>query len=198
MPGKLFIISAPSGTGKTSILKKVMERVENIVFSVSHTTRNPRKGESDGGDYYFVQKELFLEMIDKKSFLEWAEVHGNHYGTAIGPLRSRLDQGCDVILDIDVQGAEIVRRDSRLPATYIFIAPPDLQELERRLRGRGTEDEESINKRLENGRAELSHKEKYEYLVINDDLEQAVLMVSSIVYAERSRDRRSVQGTPIE
>ena len=198
MAGKLFIISAPSGTGKTSILKIVMENVENVAFSVSHTTRMPREGEVDSSDYYFVGRERFLEMIEEKAFLEWAQVHDNYYGTAIGPISQQLEQGADVVLDIDVQGAAIIRQESRLPATHIFIAPPDFTELEKRLRGRGTEDEESVQKRLENGREEMSHSNKYDYFIVNDTLEQAALMACSIIYAERSRDRRSIKGNTIE
>ena len=192
-----MIISAPSGTGKTSILKQVMEEVQNVSFSVSHTTRTPREGEQDGRDYYFVSREHFLEMIKEEAFLEWAEVHGNFYGTALKPITSRLDEGYDVILDIDVQGAGIIRSENRLEAAHVFIAPPDLQELERRLRGRGTEDEKTIQRRLENSRQELSRSSEYDYLVVNDVLEDAVKMISSIIYAERSRDRRAIDGTDV-
>lgn len=198
MSGKLMIISAPSGTGKTSILKQVMARVRNVAFSVSHTTRTPREGEQEGRDYYFVNRACFLDMVEKGDFLEWAEVHGNYYGTALSPIVAKLEDGHDVILDIDVQGAGIIRREKRLAGAYIFIAPPDLQELEKRLRGRGTEDEETIRRRLENGRHELSMSSEYDYLVVNDVLEDAVVMVSSIIYAERSRGRRAVDGKAVQ
>jgi guanylate kinase len=198
MSGKLFIISAPSGTGKTSLLEIVMSEVERLVFSVSHTTRPPREGERDGKEYYFVAKEEFQQMIAAGEFLEWAMVHDNYYGTALSPLSRQLEQNRDVILDIDVQGAEIIRRDGRLPAAHIFIAPPGMEELERRLRGRATEKEQTIQKRLKNAHSEMAHCEKYDYFIINDNLQQAAGLVSSIIYAERARSRRTAQGLPVD
>lgn len=198
MSGKLFIISAPSGTGKTSLLKIVMSEVERLGFSVSHTTRPEREGERDGKEYYFVTKEEFQKMMAAGEFLEWAMVHGNYYGTALSPLSRQLELNEDVILDIDVQGAEIIRRDGRLPATHIFIAPPDMKELERRLRGRGTEKEQTVQKRLRNAHSEMAHCEKYDYFIINDDLQRAAGLVSSIIYAERVRDRRTAHGIPVD
>lgn len=198
MSGKLFIISAPSGTGKTTLLKIVMSEVERLVFSVSHTTRPPREGERDGKEYYFVAKEEFQQMIAAGEFLEWAMVHDNYYGTALSPLSRQLEQNRDVILDIDVQGAEIIRRDGRLPAAHIFIAPPGMEELERRLRGRATEKEQTIQKRLKNAHSEMAHCEKYDYFIINDNLQRAAGLVSSIIYAERARSRRTAQGLPVD
>lgn len=198
MSGKLFIISAPSGTGKTTLLEIVMSEVERLVFSVSHTTRPPREGERDGKEYYFVAKEEFQQMIAAGEFLEWAMVHDNYYGTALSPLSRQLEQNRDVILDIDVQGAEIIRRDGRLPAAHIFIAPPGMEELERRLRGRATEKEQTIQKRLKNAHSEMAHCEKYDYFIINDNLQRAAGLVSSIIYAERARSRRTAQGLPVD
>ena len=198
MSGRLFIISAPSGAGKTSLLKIVMSQVQQLVFSVSHTTRPPREGERDGRDYHFVTRRHFREMIASGAFLEWATVHDNYYGTALSPLASELEGNRDVILDIDVQGAEIVRRDKRLPASFIFIAPPSMNELECRLRGRGTEKEETIRKRLQNARNEMGSSGEYDYFVINDDLQGAAGLVSAIIYAERARDRRTAEGSPID
>lgn len=198
MSGKLFIISAPSGTGKTTLLEIVMSEVERLVFSVSHTTRPPREGERDGKEYYFVAKEEFQQMIAAGEFLEWAMVHDNYYGTALSPLSRQLEQNRDVILDIDVQGAEIIRRDGRLPAAHIFIAPPGMEELERRLRGRATEKEQTIQKRLKNAHSEMAHCEKYDYFIINDNLQRAAVLVSSIIYAERARSRRTAQGLPVD
>lgn len=198
MSGKLFIISAPSGTGKTSLLEIVMSEVERLVFSVSHTTRPPREGERDGKEYYFVAKEEFQQMIAAGEFLEWAMVHDNYYGTALSPLSRQLEQNHDVILDIDVQGAEIIRRDGRLPAAHIFIAPPGMEELERRLRGRATEREQTIQKRLKNAHSEMAHCEKYDYFIINDNLQRAAGLVSSIIFAERARSRRTAQGLPVD
>jgi len=197
MSGRLFIISAPSGTGKTSLLKRVMSTVERIDFSVSHTTRLPRHGEIHGREYFFIKKERFERMIDKGEFLEWAMVYDNYYGTALSTLSKKLEQNQDVILDIDVQGAEIIRKEGRLPASHIFIAPPDMIELERRLRGRGTEEEETIQKRLRNASREMDFSPKYDYFIINDDLDRAAELVCSIIFAERARNRRTMEGLPL-
>ena len=194
MSGILIIVSAPSGTGKTTILRRVMSAVENLAFSVSHTTRAPRKGEVDGTDYWFVDRPRFEKMIDNGEFLEWAKVHDNYYGTALEPLRNKLDQGYDIVLDIDVQGAAIIRRESRLPAVHVFIAPPDLAELEKRLRGRATEDEATIVKRLKNAAQEMKSCDAYEYVVVNDRIENAVQVLSGIIYAERARSRKTMSG----
>lgn len=194
MDGNLIIVSAPSGTGKTTILKRVMEQVERLEFSVSHTTRPPRPGEQDGSDYYFVDHRLFEQMIEQDAFLEWARVHDNYYGTAMAPIENKLRRGYDVILDIDVQGADIVRQNPRLEYVDIFIIPPSSAELERRLRQRGTEDEQSIATRLANGVEEMHHSEKYEYLIVNDRVEDAATMLGAIIYAERAEDRRGLNG----
>lgn len=194
MDGNLIIVSAPSGTGKTSILKRVMEQVERLEFSVSHTTRSPRPGEQDGSDYYFVDHRLFEQMIEQDAFLEWARVHDNYYGTAMAPIENKLRRGYDVILDIDVQGADIVRQNPRLEYVDIFIIPPSSAELERRLRQRGTEDEQSIATRLANGVEEMHHSAKYKYLIVNDRVEDAATMLGAIIYAERAEDRRGLNG----
>ena len=195
--GKLFIVSAPSGTGKTTILKKVVSEVRKLAFSVSHTTRAPRRGERDGHDYYFVNKEQFEAIIAADGFLEWAEVHGNYYGTAMAPIKTQLADGNDVILDIDVQGAEIVRQTCQLPKVDIFIVPPDLPELEKRLRGRGTEGPNDIVRRLENAQTEMSQCDNYEYLIVNDQVDRAAKMLTAIIYSERSRDRRTLHGDAV-
>lgn len=135
--GQLFILSAPSGAGKTTLLKKVMKQVPGLAFSVSHTTRSPRSGEKDGVDYHFVSVDEFQGMRDQGLFLEWAEVHGNFYGTSRPAVMQQLERGQDIILDIDVQGAAIISRDTTVPAVSVFIAPPSLAELARRLRGGG-------------------------------------------------------------
>ncbi len=194
MGGSLFIVSAPSGTGKTTLLRRVMQEVGHLVFSISHTTRSPRRGEVDGHDYYFVDSDRFSAMIENNAFLEWARVHGNYYGTAISPLSSRLEQDYDVILDIDVQGAALVRAAGTFPSVSIFVAPPDLDELEQRLRGRGSDDEETITRRLTNARQEMAQRHDYEYLLINDRLDDAVSMLCGIIYAERARGRRGIDG----
>jgi len=197
MSGSLIIISAPSGAGKTTLLKRVMAEVDRLVFSVSHTTRPPRPGERDGQDYYFCDRQSFEAMIGSDAFLEWARVHDNYYGTALAPLARQLEQDFDVVLDIDVQGASIVREKGLFQAVYIFVAPPGLEELERRLRGRNTEDEPTIAKRLQNARREIEQIPAYEYLVINDNLEDAVRQLAGIIYAERARMQRNIKGVPV-
>lgn len=195
--GKLFVVSAPSGTGKTTLLRRVMSQLPGLSFSVSHTTRVPRPGEKNGIDYYFVSKEEFLEMVDLELFIEYAEVHANLYGTSREAIDKKRNAGVDVILDIDVQGASILRRSRQLEATHIFIAPPSILELEKRLRGRGTEAEEMIAIRLNNARAELQEVKEYEYLVVNDRLEETMGILTSIIVAERARAHRFPSGKPI-
>ena len=195
--GKLFVISAPSGTGKTTLLKRVMARLPGLSFSVSHTTRPPRHGEKNGVDYHFISKVEFLEMIDQGLFLEHAEVHSHLYGTSWAAINQQRMAGIDVILDIDVQGASIVRRSQQLEASHIFISPPSLTELEKRLRGRATESEAMIAIRLANARIELEAVKEYEYLVINDLLEETVDLLSSIIVAERARGHRLPSGQSI-
>ncbi len=196
--GKMFILSAPSGTGKTTLLKKLMAGVPNLAFSVSHTTRLPRSGEKDGVDYHFVDGCRFEEMREQGAFLEWAEVHGNFYGTSRQAVLAQLSMGIDVVLDIDVQGAAIICACTTIPAVSLFITPPSLRELERRLRGRGTDGEETILLRLHNAMVEMRAWATYDYLVVNDDLERAVDTVRAIVIAERSRGHRLPTGEAIE
>ena len=196
--GKLFILSAPSGAGKTTLLKRVMADLPGLAFSVSHTTRLPRAGEEDGADYHFVSRDRFEAMREQGLFLEWAEVHGNLYGTSRPAVLAQLAEGLDVVLDIDVQGAAILRKSAVIPAASLFITPPSLTELERRLRGRGTDSEETILLRLKNARVEMQAAPDYEYLIVNADLEQAVETLRAIVIAERSRGHRLATGQPIE
>jgi len=195
--GQLFVISAPSGAGKTTLLKHVMTRVQNLSFSVSHTTRKPRAGETDGIDYHFSSHGSFLEMIDQGKFLEHAKVHDNLYGTSLESVTEQLKNGFDVVLDIDVQGAAIVRSSGGVAGVYIFIAPPGLVELERRLRGRGTESEDNIAVRLKNCKAEMQAIDDYDYLIVNDQLDEAVDLLVAIVFAERARSHRFPSGKSI-
>ena len=196
--GRLFVISAPSGAGKTTLLSRVMARIPGLAFSVSHTTRVPRPGEREGIDYNFIAKAEFLAMIDAGRFLEHAEVHGNLYGTAKSGIRQQLEKGIDVILDIDVQGAAILRRTGQMAAAYVFIAPPSMAELEKRLRGRGTESEDRIQVRLQNARQELQAAGEYEYLIVNEDLAETADLLGAIILAERARAHRLPSGKPIE
>ena len=193
----LLVLSAPSGCGKTTIVNRVMTELPGLVFSVSHTTRRPRSGEKDGCDYHFVSREQFKEIRDQQpsGFLEWAEVHGNLYGTSRQDVEARLAQGLDVILDIDIQGAEQIRKNEK-PVT-IFIVPPSLSELERRLRGRGTESDESVAVRLANAKQEMQAAADYTYLIVNDQLDEAVRVLQSVIIAERCRRRRAPDGTPL-
>ena len=185
MLGNLFIISAPSGAGKTTILKQVLADLPGTVFSVSHTTRIPRPGEADGTDYHFVSRQEFISIRKRNAFLEWAEVHGNLYGTSIEAVKSQLESGLDVILDIDVQGAKQIRKQKTVPATSIFIAPPSADELRRRLSGRGTDSVETVELRLENAKKEMAEADLYEHQVINDDLHTAIEQVKSIILSKR-------------
>jgi guanylate kinase len=195
--GKLFVISAPSGAGKTTLLKLVMGHIPGLVFSISHTTRQPRPGEKDGIDYHFVSRVKFLEMIDQGLFLEYAEVHDNLYGTSSKAIELQLLEGLDVVLDVDVQGAAILRKKGNPEATHIFIAPPSLNELEKRLRGRGTESEEIIEVRLKNAATEMREAVAYEYLIVNEKVKEAAHLLTSIILAERARAHRLPSGKPI-
>lgn len=196
--GRLFVISAPSGAGKTTLLRGVMCSLVKVKFSVSHTTRNPREGEVDGVDYHFVSRDTFGQMVADNIFLEHAEVHDNFYGTSHAAIEEQLQNGFDVILDIDVQGAAILRKNPQVDAAFIFIAPPSLVELERRLRGRGTENEEKVQVRLINARTELQSSSKYEYLIVNSDIDEATNVLQAIILAERSKSHRLPTGDPIE
>ncbi|HKJ64390.1 MAG TPA: guanylate kinase [Desulfopila sp.] len=192
--GKLFILSAPSGTGKSTLLSEVMRRLKGLVFSISHTTREPRCGESDGVEYHFVDRATFLAMKEEGAFLEWAEVHGNFYGTSRLAVEEQAAGGADVILDIDVQGARIIRAQGGVDAAYIFLVPPSLSELELRLRRRGLDDDETIAIRMANARTEMAAIDEFEYLIVNDDKDEAARMFESVILAERARGRRHLDG----
>jgi guanylate kinase len=187
--GKLFVISAPSGVGKTTLCRRLLERISGISFSVSYTTRNPRQGEFDGIDYHFVTQDRFEEMVSADAFLEWARVYGNFYGTSKSEVLSRLELGEDVLLDIDVQGARQVRR--LFPeAILIFLLPPSWSLLEARLRGRGSEDSSRLKLRMANAKSELEAVYEYDFVVINDDLSKATEDLKSIVIAQRCKTPR--------
>lgn len=194
--GLVFVVSAPSGAGKGTVLKEVLTSVPGLMFSVSHTTRAPRPGETDGVDYHFTERSQFQALIQRGDFLEWAEVHDNMYGTSRLAVEKLLADGIDVILEIDVQGAgQVVRRMNPPPVT-IFLIPPSLAEMERRLRRRATEAENVLALRLINAATEMHAMSDYEYLVVNDHLDNAVRQVAAIIYAERAKNRRLLDGGP--
>ncbi len=188
-----FVVAAPSGTGKTTICRALVEGDGEIENSVSHTTRKPRSGEVDGESYYFVDEARFLELQRAGEFLEHAEYNGNLYGTSSEKLRAILeDRGHDVILEIEVQGAGQIR-EKRRDARFIFLLPPSLEELERRLRGRGTDTDEAIARRLAVADRELEAIRFFDYAVINDDLERAIEEVREIIEAERDGSQAMLQ-----
>ena len=178
--GTLLVLSGPSGVGKSTVLRKMMDGREDMAFSVSATTRAPRPGEVDGKDYFFITREEFDKMVEQGELLEHAEFVGNCYGTPRSQILQRLEQGITVVLDIEVQGAGQVK--ALIPeALTVFLAPPSLEALEQRLRGRGTESEEKIRSRLETARKELLLAPTYDYTVVNDDADRAAAELSNIL-----------------
>ncbi|AEG30852.1 guanylate kinase [Thiomicrospira cyclica] len=184
MLGQLYVISAPSGAGKTSLVSRLLEIDPMIKVSVSTTTRAPRPGERDGVNYHFVDKATFEQQVAAGDFLEHAQVFDNYYGTSRSVVMQQLDAGLDVILEIDWQGAQQIRQEFT-QLTSIFIAPPSLSELERRLKGRATDAPEVIAKRMSEANRELSHYHEFEYLIINDDFDSALMHLHSIFVANR-------------
>jgi guanylate kinase len=195
--GILYIISAPSGAGKTSICRAILTLFPNLRQSVSYTTRAVRPGELDGRDYHFVTRELFDKMVADDAFAEWAEVHGNCYGTSRATLERASEEGADVLLEIDFQGAEQLRK-SGLNGTFIFILPPDMNELHKRLEARNTDNDDVIARRMANAAGEIAAAVKFDYLVVNDLLDQAVEKVRAIMLAETARADRIICTLPEE
>jgi guanylate kinase len=187
----LLILSSPSGAGKTTLTKKLQERYPDLRFSVSHTTRKPRANEIDARDYHFVDRRRFCELVDGGAFLEWAEVHGNLYGTSTAEIdRAKATPGCrGMIFDIDYQGARQIRAKAH-DAIGVFILPPSMQELERRLRGRASDSEETIQRRFQAAKREIDHYALFDYVIVNDDLGAAFEHLAAIVLAERSKRAR--------
>ena len=171
--GKIFIISAPSGTGKTTLCSAVLKKFPQIEFSISHTTRKPRKGETHGKEYFFITVNEFKNKIDKEQWAEWASVHGNYYGTLVDTLNKIINTGKNIILDIDVKGAKQILKQYPESIT-IFIMPPDADELKKRLILRNTDDTDVINKRIQNAKKEILQKDLYKHIIINDKLSDAV------------------------
>ena len=187
--GQLFIVSAPSGTGKTTLVERLVQCVPDLRMSRSYTSRPARVGEQDGVDYNFITRERFDVMVREGQFLEWADVFGNCYGTCAADTDAMLARGEDVVLVIDVQGARQVRSRG-IETIGIFVLPPSAKVLEQRLRGRSKDSEEQIRRRLEVASAEVDEYSQYEYVVVNDDIEAAVGRLQSIVGAERARVKR--------
>lgn len=184
MRGLLIVISGASGTGKGTVCKKILADLPQVAYSISATTRKPRPGEVDGKEYYFLSVDEFKAWIAEEKFLEYAEVYGNYYGTPFNKIEERLNRGEDIILEIDVQGALNVKK--KCPeGVYIFLLPPSLKELKRRIEGRGTETPESLARRLKNAIAEIKIGLEYDYVVVNDTIDNAAEQIKAILTAER-------------
>jgi len=192
----LFVITGPSGCGKTTLVRQVMENVEDVRFSVSHTTRKKRKSEKEGKDYYFVSKPEFEQMIKDEKFAEWTVIHGNHYGTSRREIEKKGAQG-DLLLDIDVQGAEQIKEKLKR-GIFIFILPPLFEELKARLKVRGQESPDSIKERLEVARKDIRFYPHFDYIIINNDLKKASKELEAIILSTRCRlDIKKKEIVPI-
>lgn len=188
--GLLFILSSPSGAGKTTITRALLEREPQLGLSVSVTTRPPRPGEINGKDYHFISKEEFDQMVENNLLLEHAKVFGNYYGTPLGPVESALANSQDIIFDIDWQGTQQLKQKLVNDLVTVFILPPSKGELERRLRSRQQDNEDTIRERMRKAADEISHYSEYDYIVVNTDLENSIRTAQSILQAERSKRRR--------
>jgi guanylate kinase len=191
------VVSGPSGTGKTTLCKKLIRLFPDLSFSISYTTRPRRRNEKSGKDYHFVTPEAFKDMIDKGEFAEWAEIYGNFYGTSRSSIEQALNEGHDLIFDIDSQGARQLKRAYPLGIS-IFLLPPSVSELERRLCNRKTDSEETIRRRMNKARQEISQVETYEYIVINNVLEDTLHVLQSIIVAEKHRREHVIAKLPFD
>lgn len=194
--GLLFILSSPSGAGKTTISHMLLGADDAIELSVSATTRKPREGEIDGVDYHFVSDAKFEVMVEEDDFYEWAEVFGNRYGTPKGYIRRGLKEGRDFLFDIDWQGTQQLKQKDEQDVVTVFILPPSLEALRQRLEGRGTDSEDVIDRRMDRARAEISHWAEYDYVVINDDVDACFVKVREILHAERMKRTRQTGLIP--
>ena len=197
MPGQLFVISGPSGAGKSSIVNALLGRTDGLVYSISHTSRRPRGTEKEGVDYHFVDKGTFSRMIEAGAFVEWAKVYDDFYGTSFSSLEGQTGSGLDVLLDVDSQGAGNIRQHYE-DSVLIYVLPPSLEILEKRLKGRGTDDEGVINARMERAALEVKNFEWYDYLIINDDLKKAIAEARAIIISERCRTARQSTQTLLD
>jgi guanylate kinase len=186
MPGQIYVFSGPSGAGKSTLIRAVKQTIAGLGYSISHTSRPPRGQEQDGADYHFVGREAFRRMIDQREFVEWAEVYNDYYGTTFSSLKGPIDKGLDVMMDVDVQGAKNIQRTFK-ESVLIFVLPPSITVLEKRLKERGTDDEKALEKRIEKASREIGNCVWYDYLIFNNDLEEAVQEASSIIIAGRCR-----------
>ena len=184
--GLPIIISAPSGTGKTTTCKRLIQRMPNLKIATSHTTRKIRDGETVGVDYFFISKKQFETKRDNKDFLEWAQVHNEYYGTSFESIEKPQQEGFDILLELDVQGVDSLR-SMKFNGVYIFILPPSIEEMTKRLRKRGTETEESIEIRVNTGKEEIKNYKKYDYVITNFDVEETVESILGIVQSEKLR-----------
>ena len=190
--GSLIVVSGPSGAGKGTVCDAFLSAHGEIAYSISATTRAPREGEQDGVNYYFLSRAEFERMIDNGELLEWAEVYGNYYGTPLKKIEERLARGEDILLEIDTQGALNVQK--KFPdGVYVFILPPSFDELEKRLRGRGTDSEAVVARRLAAAAGEIAAAKQYAYTIVNDKVENAVRTLSAIVAAEHARTRNNME-----
>jgi len=187
----MLVLSSPSGAGKTSIARRLLDEEANIVMSVSATTRPPRKGEVEGVDYYFTDKIEFNLMVNRSEMLEHAKVFDHYYGTPSGPVTAALESGCDVLFDIDWQGTQQLAQNARDDLVSIFVLPPSTSELERRLRARALDPVDVVEKRMAQAADEMSHWAEYDYIIVNDDFDRSVASLRAILRAERLRRERS-------
>lgn len=190
--GLILIISAPSGAGKTTLCRRLLERFPEMKESISYTTRSPRPGEIDGVDYFFVSRDIFMSMVAEDAFAEWAEVHGNLYGTALATVEDARKSGIDLVLDIDCQGARKLKEQIER-CVYVFIIPPSMDELRRRLNNRSSDAPQVIEQRIERAVHEIKEARWYDYIVINDNLERAFVELESIVVAHELRTIRMLE-----
>ena len=188
--GLVLVISSPSGAGKTTICKNIIEKVDNVSLSVSVTTRKKRKGEIEGKDYFFKTNEEFIPMMSNNEFIESAKVFGNFYGTLKAELLQKIQDGIDVLVDIDWQGTRQIEKHMPEDIVKIFILPPSIKELEYRLGNRASENKEDFNKRMSEARKEISHYNEYDFVIINEEIDIAVKLVKAILYSERLRKHR--------
>jgi guanylate kinase len=190
--GLMLVMSSPSGAGKTTISRALLERDSHIAMSVSCTTRPPRPGEVDGKDYHFITVDTFHQMVEAKGFLEHAKVFDNYYGTPREPVEQVLRSGRDVLFDIDWQGTQQVRHNAREDLVSVFILPPSVAELERRLRNRAQDSDEVVKKRMAKAGDEMSHWPEYDYIIVNTDIDRSIAQVQAILEAERLKRERQV------